>query len=203
MRLGKVVKSNSHCDYVVQLYDKNDVVTPPSPEKWGFGSFVKLEDETRHWAIGIIYNSVLDNPLFANSGPRLSSAPDPLFAPDLIGETRTLLGVVLIGSLSAQALPGAPSYGMQGIPRVVVPINSQVSVMTPDEIYRFHLNPTGQPQFSYYSHLLRFGGAFASQLTQQVLNELADSQLFTGAEQRALEMLCKELSWKNTLGVMR
>ena len=201
MRLGKVVKSNSHCDYIVQVDDRMEVRQPPQADDYGFGCFVKLEDEgDRHWAVGVIYNSQLFNPAFLNNGPRLTSEPDPLFAPDLILETRTLLGVVLIGGMVQQ---GKLSYGTHGIPRVVVPVNTPVCIMTTAEIYRFHMNELQRPQFCYYSHLLRFGGGFAAQLTQQVLKELADSQLFDGAEQRALEILCKELSWKNTMGAMR
>lgn len=201
MKLGKVVKSNSHCDYIVQLDDQMDVIHPPTADDYGFGCFVKLEEpEGRHWAVGIIYNSQLFNPMFLSNGPRLSSEPDPMFTPDLITETRTLLGIVLIGCLATQA---DRTYGIQGIPRVVVPVNAAVSLMTTQEIYRFHFNQADQPQFCYYSHLLRFGGSFAAQLTQQVLMELADSQLFSGSEQRVLEILCKELAWKNTMTVMR
>jgi hypothetical protein len=201
MQLGKVVKSNTHCDYVVQLDDKIDVLYPPQADDYGFGCFVKLEDpDVRNWAVAIIYNSQLFNPMFLSNGPRLSSEPDPLFTPDLISETRTLLGVVLIG---AMAEDDGTLFGVHGIPRVVVPVNTPAFLMSRDEIYRFHLNREQKPQFSYYSHLLRFGGSFASQLTQQVLNELADSKLFSGAEQRALEILCKELAWKNTIGAMR
>jgi hypothetical protein len=201
MRLGKVVKSNSHCDYVVQLEDGMEVMEPPTADDYGFGSFVKLEDRGgRHWAVGIIYNSLLVNPMFLSNGPRLSSEPDPLFTPDLINETRTLLGVVLIGCLEREE---DFEYGVHGIPRVVVPVNTPVSTMSCDEIYQFHLNCDRQPQFCYYSHLLRFGGTFAAQLTQQVLKQLIDTHLFSGADQRALEILCKELSWKNTMGAMR
>lgn len=201
MRLGKVVKSNSHCDYVVQLDDGMDVIEPPKADDYGFGSFVKLEEPGgRHWAVGIIYNSQLFNPMFLNNGPRLSSEPDPLFTPDLINETRTLLGTVLIGCLDTSS---DRAYGCHGIPRVVVPVNTPVSIMTPAEIYRFHLNEEERPKLCYYSHLLRFGGSFAAQLTQQVLKELAESSLFSGVDQRALEILCKELSWKNTMSAMR
>jgi hypothetical protein len=201
MRLGKVVKSNSHCDYIVQIDDHMDVIHPPQADDYGFGCFIKLEDTgIRHWAVGVIYNSQLFNPMFLSNGPRLSSEPDPMFTPDLINETRTLLGVVLIGSMVGE---GSSNYGVHGIPRVVVPVNTPAYLMTRDEIYRFHLNQDQRPQFSYYSHLLRFGGSFATQLTQQLLKELADSQLFSGSEQRALEILCKELAWKNTMGVMR
>lgn len=199
-RLGKVVKSNSHCDYVIQLDTDNDVVSPPSPEDYGFGQFVSLETEERHWAVGLIYDSQLFNPAFLNSGPRLTSDPDPIFTPDLIQDTRTLLNVVLVGSLVQQA---RHAYGQHGIPRIVVPVNTPVYRMPVETVYQFHLNPTGQPQFCYYGHLLRCGGPFSAQLTQQVLTELIDGQLFSGADQRALQILCKELSWKNTMGVMR
>ncbi len=201
MRLGKVVKSNSHCDYVVQVHDDQDVIEPPQADDYGLGSFVKLEKEGgRHWAVGLIYNSLLFNPMFLSSGPRLSSEPDPLFTPDLISETRTLLGIVLVGWTEVE---GDRAYGVHGIPRVVVPVNTPVDTMTAAEVHRFHLNAEQRPQFCYYSHLLRSGGNFAAQLAQQTLKELVDSQLFTGADQRALEILWRELSWKNMMGAMR
>lgn len=197
--LGRVVKSNSHCDYVVQLDTHNDVEDPPQIEDYGFGQFVKF-DSHRHWAVGIVYDSQLFNSSFLNSGPRLTSAPDPTFTPDLIQDTCILLNVVLVGSLQ----PGNPSdYGLHGIPRVVVPANTPVCRMETDQIHSFHRSAEGKPQFAYYSHLLRSGGGFAAQLTQQVLSELIATELFSGADQRALQVLRKELSWKSTMGAMR
>lgn len=199
-RIGKVVKSNSHCDYVIQVDDSHDVVTPPRPEDYGFGQFVAIEDGDRHWAVGLIYNSQLVNPMFLNNGPRLSSEPDPIFTPDLISETRTLLGVVLVGTLEQDQ---GTLYGQHGIPKEVVPVNTNVYSLDTETVYRFHCTRAGKPQFCYYSHLLRSGGLFASQLTQQVLDELIASKLFQGPDQRALTVLCKELSWKNTMSAMR
>lgn len=198
-QLGKVVKSNSHCDYVVQLDTHNDVDSPPEIEDYGFGQFVKFES-SRHWAVGIIYDSQLFNSSFLNSGPRLTSAPDPVFTPDLIQDTCILLSVALVGSLQKG---GATSYGLHGIPRVVIPANTPVSQMNIDEVHTFHCSADGKPQFSYYGHLLRSGGAFASQLTQQVLSELIATELFSGAEQRALQVLRKEMAWKSAMGPMR
>jgi hypothetical protein len=201
-RLGKVVKSNSHCDYVVQVDDPLGSDCPPNADEYGFGSFVKIEDEMqgRHWAVGLVYNSQLFNPQFLSMGPRLSSDPDPLFSPDQIYETRTLLGTVLIGWLKQD---GKKMYGIQSIPKVVVPINAEVSVMTEDEVHRFHRNEGDRPQFCYYSHLLRNGGTFAAQLLQQVLIDLMASPNFNDSERRSLDLLCKELAWKNTMGAMR
>lgn len=199
MRLGKVVKSNSHCDYIVQVDDAMDFAQAPLPDDYGFGTFVKLEDD-RHWAVGIVYNSQLFNPLFLNTGIRLTSEPDPLFTPDQVQEVRTLLWTVLVGELDTDN--GKP-YGLQGIPRVVVPVNTPVRKMTWEEIYHFHLNKMGRSQFCYYSHLLHCGGTFSVQLTHQVLEELIEAKLFQGAEERALIVLCKELAWKNTMGAMK
>jgi hypothetical protein len=195
MRLGKVVKSDSHCDYIVQVDDEMEVVTPPQPEDYGFGRFVKLDTSERHWGVGVIYNSQLFNPMYLSTGPRLTTAPDPLFTPDLLRDTRTLLWVVLLGTQTD------PTYGWQGIPRLVVPVNTPVTTLTAAEMRAFHLDQNQQPQFSYYSHLLRSGGAFASQLLEQILSEI--SPLFQGSDRRALEIILKELTWKHTLGTIR
>lgn len=197
--LGKVVKSNSHCDYIVQLNTTNDVEHPPQTEDYGFGQFVKF-DSYRHWAIGIVYDTQLFNASFLNSGPRLTSTPDPVFTPDLVQDTCILLSVVLVGSLQK----GNPNdYGLHGIPRVVIPANTPVRQMNTTEIHNFHLSAEGKPQFAYYGHLLNSGGGFATQLTQQVLSELIATELFSGPDQRALQVLRKELSWKSTMGAMR
>jgi hypothetical protein len=198
IKLGKVVKSDSHCDYIVQVDDGMEVRTAPQPEDYGFGSFVKLETPDRHWAVGLVYNSQLFNPMYLNTGPRLSSEVDLMFTPDLIRETRTLLWTVLIGILDKQ---GQSWYGKQGIPRIVVPINTPVWTMTPQEVHGFHLDVQQQPQFCYYSHVLGAGGAFAVQLLAQVLEEI--TPLFEARERRALAVLSKELAWKHTLGIMR
>lgn len=201
MRLGKVVKSNSHCDYVVELDDQFSTEAPPVADDYGFGSFVKLEDDGgRHWAVGIVYNTQLVNPMFLSNGPRLSSEPDPLFTPDLISETRTMLGVVLVGTLRQTK---RSRYGEQGIPKVVVPINTPAWLMTNEDIDHFHRNASQRPQFTYYSHLLRCGGNFASDLIHQILTELVSQHFFQNGDQRALELLRKEIRWKTTMGAMR
>ncbi|NER00093.1 MAG: hypothetical protein F6K30_25915 [Cyanothece sp. SIO2G6] len=201
MRLGKVVKSNSHCDYIVQLDDKLSVSHPPDAHIFGFGSFVKLEEPNgEHWAVGIIYNTQLVNPMFLSNGPRLSSDSDPFFTPDLIDDTRTLLGIVLVGQLEQT---NSQAFGIQGIPRAVVPVNTSAWLMDDTEIYQFHTNAQQQPQFGYYSHLLRCGGSFATDLMLNILNYLIDQRLFATADERALNVIRKELSWKNTVGVIR
>ncbi|MDX2272642.1 MAG: hypothetical protein NW237_11960 [Cyanobacteriota bacterium] len=229
MRLGKVVKSNNHCDYVVEVDDRLSVKSPPAADDYGFGCFVRLDTHNRHWGVGVIYNTQLFNPAFLNSGPRLSSQPNPIYSPDLQNEIKTLLAVVLIGSLQEKILPARPDsqtkptlksessskprpdsspspsattyYGYQGIPKAVVPIDTLVYRMTSQEIHQFHQNIEGKSQFTYYGLLLNCGGIFSSHLIQQVLNEI--SEMFEGSQRRAIETLSKELSWKMTMGAMR
>ncbi|GAB4214259.1 MAG: hypothetical protein OHK0012_11960 [Synechococcales cyanobacterium] len=198
IRLGKVVKSNNHCDYVVEVDDRLGVKNPPSPDAYAFGSFVKLGSEQGRWEIGIIYNTQLFNPTFLNNGPRLSSEPSPIFSPDLQTEMRTLLGVVLVGSLESV---GDRQYGVQGIPRSVVPIHTVAYRMSDEEVYQFHQDRAGDTQFAYYGLLLNCGGTFAPHLLQQVLNEV--SLMFFGQQRRALQILSKELTWKITMGAMK
>ncbi len=200
MRIGKVVKSSSHCDYLVQVDEKTDYQCAPEPDDYKFGRFVKLEEPNGCQTIGLIYNSQLINPHFNNLGPRLTSEPDPIFAPDLIIETRTVLGAILIGNLDSDL---DKYYGIQGIPHLVVPVETPVIRMTPAEIHSFHRDENGRSQFIYYSHLLQAGGQFAKQLTYQVLRELIDSKLFSDDEERALTVLSKDLSWRQTMGAMR
>lgn len=196
--LGHIVKSNSHCDYVAQLVDRLDVPHPPAPEDYGFGRFVKLEDEQRHWAVGVIYNSQLLNPQFHQTSPRLTTSADTFLSPDLVSETRTLLWIALIGHLVTAE---GQTYGQQGMPTLVVPVNTPVWQLTTAEVLAFHRNAQGQAQFRYYAHLLRSTGNYAAPLLAQILETI--TPLFSGTEQRSLEIISKELAWRHTLGSLR
>lgn len=198
MRLGKVVKSNSHWDYVVQLDDALDVESPPQPEDYGLGSFVQFEDQSRHWAVGVIYNTQLFNPQFNQAGPRLNPDPDPVFSPDLLQETRVLLSAVLIGSLVHE---NGTQFGQQGVPPVVIPINTPVSRLSTDSLGAFHRNAAGHAQFSYYAHLLRAGGPLATEIVREIIQTLMS--IFNETEQRALGILGQDLAWRHTLSSLR
>ncbi|MGA0199866.1 MAG: hypothetical protein ACO3NK_12265, partial [Prochlorotrichaceae cyanobacterium] len=102
-----------------------------------------------------------------------------------------------------QPLETPAYYGRQGIPRAIVPINAIVSILGEPEIRQFHSDRSGKPQFRYHSLLLRYGGNFANHLTEQILQELVDLQVFENAEQRALTTLCREMSWRNTLSSLQ
>ena len=118
MLLGSVVKSNSHTDYVVQIFAPGEVADPPQPEDYAFGQFVRIAvGDGRTYLVGVIYDTLLLNPTYGTLGPRLSSEPlRSTFAPDYMPETATVVGVAIVGwHWSA----GENSYYRQGVPNRV------------------------------------------------------------------------------------
>src|SRR5262249_1409595 len=118
IRIGKIVKSNSHVDYVGRVLDKLEAGSPPDPEHYRFGRFVSIPPIPRAFAtgaaasssngggpgggcttVGIIYNSQLVNPDYERLGPRLSAPVEltTVFSPDLLNEQGILIGVLLVG----------------------------------------------------------------------------------------------------------
>ncbi len=78
MYIGKIVKSDSHINYVCQIYGLREVELEPNPTDYAFGRFVRIavrseqpEDhdaqmilalgkssEPRTYAIGVIYDTI-------------------------------------------------------------------------------------------------------------------------------------------------
>nr|MBA3806393.1 hypothetical protein [Acidobacteriota bacterium] len=92
MRLAKIVKSNSHVDYVGRVIDVLDTDAPPSGSDYGFAQFVSIPLDGEQEVIGVIYNSLLANPDYGNYGPRLSPAADlSVLSPDYLNEQGVLI----------------------------------------------------------------------------------------------------------------
>ena len=66
MKIAKIVKSNSHLDYVGRVIDALDVALPPKAEDYGFAQFVSLPIDEDQETVGVIYNSILVNPEYSN-----------------------------------------------------------------------------------------------------------------------------------------
>ncbi len=97
--IGKIVKSNTHVDYVCQVYGRGESPVPPQPADYQFGAFVGIElEEEGGQLVGVIYNTLLLNPDFGTLGPRLSPRQElEVFTPDYLAETATLVGVFALG----------------------------------------------------------------------------------------------------------
>jgi hypothetical protein len=191
MIIGKIVKSNSHIDYLCRILDRLETDEPPQPDDYPFGQFVRVGTET----VGIIYDSQLINPDYGNYGPRLTTPPEhnAVFTPDYLNEQATVVGILLLGWLEG-------GVGIHRVPRYVIPINTEVETMETEEIQRFHSNQHQELQLHYYSHILTHTGPIGIQLLLTVIEQL--SRLFTHDVSR-LKILQDTLSWQLTLGQVR
>ena len=121
--IGKIVKSNTHIDYVCQVYNIGETPQPPQSSDYSFGAFVAIQMDTipDERLIGVIYNTLLMNPDFGNLGPRLSPRQElEIFSPDYLAETATLVGIIALGW---QAADGT---FQQGVPALSAMVNNSV-----------------------------------------------------------------------------
>lgn len=196
MIIAKIVSSNSHIDYVGRVVDALDASEPPTPEDYGFAQFVRLplRDETE--VVGVIYNSMLVNPEYANFGPRLSPKPElGSFSPDYLNEQGFLIGILLLGTTSAD---GKIAHG---VPRRVVPAGQDVFKVEDNQVRRFHTDANECLQIHYYSQIVAHAGLFAVPLLEAVIEQLALD--CSESDRQRLGVLKQTLAWQRTLGGMR
>lgn len=195
MRIAKIIKSNSHVDYAARVLDSLETNEPPTTADYHFGQFVKIATNGSE-VVGVIYNSQLINPEYGNYGPRLSTPPDlnTVFSPDYLNEQGVLIGILLLGWQNEDGR-------RQGVPREVLPINSDVETMSDDQVRSFHHDETGSVQVHYYSHIATHAGSFAFQLLSAIVDQL--DRLTTEREQARLKVLRRSLAWQQTVGRMK
>ena len=197
MQIAKIVKSNSHVDYVARVFDALETAAPPAVSDYRFGQFVTIANgaNSDRSVIGVIYNSQLLNPEYGNYGPRLAtpSERNAVFSPDYLNEQGVLIGLLLVGWRDAQGY-------RQGLPREVLPVNAAVETLDDDAVRAFH-HRNDALELSYYPHVTTHAGFFAFAL----LNEIADQleRLTDERNQARLQVLRKSLQWQQTMGTMK
>lgn len=186
MVIGKIVSSNSHVDYACQIYGPAEATTTPQPQDYAFGSFVAVE-QGGGYLVGVIYNTLLLNPDYGSMGPRLSTQDQLVaFSPDYLAEKATVVGIVLLGSVSARG------EAYQGVPRVAANLDARVRAMDRDEVAAFH-RVGGQVRLAYLPTLTAMNHPLGLSLVQQIIAMLAE--LFPGEAQR-LAVLGRNLAWR-------
>jgi hypothetical protein len=188
MKIGKIVKSNSHVDYVGRVLDRLDSAEPPAPVDYQFGQFVTVASDSAT-VVGIIYNSQLINPEYGQIGPRLSGSSEmnAVFTPDLIHEQGVLIGLLLVGWVDGEG------RNHQGIPATVIPVNSEISVMDDERVRSFHTSDN-RLVLRYYSQVTTHARQFAPQLLLNILDKL--ETLFGDESKSEIAVLKKTLNWQ-------
>ncbi|MGA9997085.1 MAG: hypothetical protein WBP93_16830 [Pyrinomonadaceae bacterium] len=194
VKIAKIVKSNSHVDYVGRVIDQLDAAEPPAATDYGFAQFVSMPLEAQE-VVGIIYNSQLANPDYGNYGPRLSPAPDlSVLSPDYLNEQGLLVGILLLGWRE-----GAVVH--QTVPRRVIPVNQEIYRMTDEAVQSFHKDADGHVQLHYYSQIIAHAGLFAVPLIEAIIEQLEPA--CAPDERQRLCVLKQALVWQRTVGGMR
>ena len=207
MKIGKVIKSNSHVDYVARVIDDLDADEPPSGEDYGFAQFVSMPVAEGVEVIAVIYNTQLANPDYGSFGPRLSPRADlKVLSPDFLHEQGVLLGLLVVGwrERGAQRSGEANGGGWEsrhGVPRRVVPAGQDVFRLPDEDVFSFHKGADGSVQLHYFSQAVAHAGAFAAPLVESVIEQLEPA--CTPSERQRLCVLKKSLIWQRTLGGMR
>ncbi|MEJ7654685.1 MAG: hypothetical protein WKH64_15805 [Chloroflexia bacterium] len=194
--IGKIIKSNSHIDYVCQVHGRGEVAEPPTPEEYALGSWVAFEAGSAPGsrAVGLVYDTQLYNPDYGLFGPRLSSRSQlEVFSPDYLNETAMLLGIVVVGQLTA----GVRTAG--GLCPVAAQVGAVVERIGPAEIRAFHSNGS-KLEMSYYNLLLSLGEPILPPLVLHVLGGLEE---ILPEHARALNALRTTLSWKTRVDSVR
>src|SRR5437588_7474526 len=178
MYIGKIVKSDSHINYVCQIYGPREVELEPNPADYAFGRFVRvavrseqtddpgqkvdlalgINYEPKTYAIGVIYDTILLNPAFGSLGPRLSNETQvELFSPDYISEKAVLIYVMILGMIEQRMTNGKPEMlsSMHGVPLLSLELGSEVETMSDEEVRAFHFfsDPAGPGNQNEYLHM--------------------------------------------------
>ena len=188
--IGKIVKSNSHVDYVCQVYGAGEVTSAPPPTAYTFGTFVSiaLENEAGR-IVGVIYNTLLMNPDFGSLGPRLSPRSDvEIFSPDYLAETATLVGIFALGAVDAGGRV------QQGVPALAATVNCPVQRLSSAALLDFHTGGDGRLNLRYAPFILAQNNPLAAPLLITVIDQLA--ALFP-ASCAQLTVMRNNLAWKS------
>jgi hypothetical protein len=189
MKIAKIVKSNSHIDYIGRVLDRLDSAEPPAAEHYQFGQFVSIPTDSQVM-VGIVYNSQLINPEYGRLGPRLSSSADmnAVFSPDLVNEQGVLIGLLLVGWIEENGT------SHQGVPRTVIAVNSEVITMSEEEVRSFHTDKNNRLALRYYSQVITHARQFAPQLLLAVLDQL--ETIFGDTSKSEIAVLRRTLNWQ-------
>ena len=199
-RIAKIVKSNSHVDYVARVIDELDADAPPAPEEYGFAQFVRMPVTDAEEVVGVVYDTQLANPDYGSFGPRLSSHADlKVLSPDFLHEQGVLLGVLLLGWRAR--VEGGGWAAHHGVPRRVVPVGQDVFGLSDEDVAGFHRGEDGSVRLHYFSQAIAHAGAFAAPLVESVIEQLEPA--CSTAERQRLCVLKKSLVWQRTLGAVR
>jgi hypothetical protein len=184
MKIGTIVGSNSHIDYVARVADGDEA----SPADHGFGQFTAMATGTETF-VGIVYDSRLINPEFSSFGPRLQPKP-AIEATGSSDRPGVLIGIIVLGTVSRDGIPD------HSIPRQVIPVGQAVETMSDQDVSAFHTGANGAANIGYYQRIMSHSGQFAVPLLESIIDRLCLD--CSDTERERLKVLKSSLIWQST-----
>ena len=201
MSIGKIVKSDSHISYVCQIHGPREVEIEPVPVDYAFGRFVRIavrseQNESERtmiertlghdytpktYAIGVIYDTILQNPAFGSLGPRLSNETQvELFSPDYVSEKAVLIYVMVLGMVEQQLTATGELEILSiahGVPPLSLELDSEIEPMSDEEVRAFHLfsdRPDEEPylHMGYLPHIISQRNSLLPMVTLRIIDQL-------------------------------
>ena len=188
--IGRIVKSNSHTDYVCQIFAPHETGYDPEPEDFAFGRFVaaQIDPAGERTAVGIVYDTILLNPDYGSVGPRLNPPSDQLtLAPDYLVEKATAVGIIIVGLVDSIS-------NEHGVIPLSLPVDAEVSNMGDVDIQNFH-RVDGHLSLGYLPHLISHQSSLVTELGLNVIHQLL-SLFPEPSDQRLLRTLAAHFSWQ-------
>lgn len=206
LALGRIVSSNSHMDYTVEIHDGHIRDREPKPHEYGFGQPVFVEttiDGTEHAVMGVIYDTQLVDPDQGRSVPRLAQDDQRQFTPGYVEEQTTFAGIALLGTAEVAA-DGSIRDSDHGMPPWTLSVEDTVR-RCPDAVTAdFHTGGNGNLRMAYWDRLLDVAGPFGAEVTLAMVERLRDA-LSDPDSQRVLDVIEQNVRWQSSedRGVVR
>lgn len=197
VRIGSIVSSNSHLDYIVEVYKERDCDRPPELHEREFGQPVfikKTVDGTEYAVMGVIYDTQLVDPDQGRTGPRLAQDDQAQFTPGYIEERTTLAGVALLGTakLGEEEPIQEPTHQM---PRWTLEVEDTV-FHCPDEITVSFHTVDEQIQLAYMDRLLDIAGDLGSEVVVALIDRLRGMLPDDDPNQQVLDVVEQNVQWQ-------
>jgi hypothetical protein len=196
-QLGKVVGSNSHIDYVCEIYSDGMRENPPDPTDYEFGQFVYIQKEIGDREccfVGVIYDTHIVDPDQGRTGPRLAEPEEQnIFQPSYVDEKQVLTGIALLGHVTVE--DGEIIGADHSIPRWTLEVDDVVRKLSDEEMVAFH-EVDGEVKLEYYQRVVDVAGGFAEDILSQILERLKQER---PGEADALDVIQRNLEWQTKM----
>jgi hypothetical protein len=197
VRIGSIVSSNSHLDYVVEVFRERDCDRPPKLHEREFGQPVfikKTVDGVERAVVGVIYDTQLVDPDQGRTGPRLAQDDQAQFTPGYIEERTTLAGVALLGTatITDDRSITEPTHQM---PRWTLEVEDTVYHF-PDELTATFHTIDDQIQLAYIDRLIDIAGDLGAEVIVALIDRLRNTLPDDDTNQRVLDVVEQNIQWQ-------